>query len=47
MQLIVAAVAQRYRLTGVPGVPVIPAAGLTLRPSPAVLSRLHRLRAEP
>ena len=43
MQLIVAAVAQRYRLTRVPGVRVIPAAGLTLRPSPAVPARLHRL----
>jgi cytochrome P450 len=45
MQLIVAAVAQCYRLTLVPGVCVIPAAGLTLRPSPAVPCRLHRLRA--
>jgi cytochrome P450 len=45
MQLIVAAVAQRYRLTRVPGVRVTPVAGLTLRPSPAVPSRLHRLRA--
>jgi len=35
MQLIVAAVAQRYRLTRVPGVRVTPVAGLTLRPSPA------------
>jgi cytochrome P450 len=42
MQLIVAAVAQCYRLTLVPGVCVSPAAGLTLRPSPAVLCRLHR-----
>jgi cytochrome P450 len=45
MQLIVAAVAQHYRLTLVDGACVIPAAGLTLRPSPAVPSRLHRLRA--
>ena len=45
MQLIVAGVAQRYRLTLVRGARVIPAAGLTLRPSPAVPSRLHRLRA--
>jgi cytochrome P450 len=45
MQLIVAAVAQRYRLTLVRGVCVIPVAGLTLRPSPAVPSRLHRLRS--
>jgi hypothetical protein len=43
MQLIVAAVAQRYRLTLVRGACVIPAAGLTLHPSPAVPSRLHRL----
>lgn len=45
MQLIVAAVAQHYRLTRVPGARVIPAAGLTLRPSPAVPCRLDRLRA--
>ncbi len=45
MQLIVAAVAQRYRLTLVRGVCVVPAAGLTLRPSPAMPSRLHRLRS--
>ncbi|OLD95616.1 MAG: hypothetical protein AUG80_16310 [Candidatus Rokubacteria bacterium 13_1_20CM_4_68_9] len=45
VQLIVASVAQRYRLTLVPDARVIPAAGLTLRPSPAVPSRLHRLRA--
>jgi cytochrome P450 len=44
MQLIVAAVAQRYRLTLVRGACVIPNAGLTLRPSPAVPSWLHRLR---
>jgi cytochrome P450 len=42
MQLIVATVAQRYRLTLVRGAPVIPAAGLTLRPSPGLPSRLHR-----
>jgi len=45
MQLIVASVAQRYRLTLVRDVRVIPAAGLTLRPSSAVPSRLLRLRA--
>jgi hypothetical protein len=45
MQLIVASVAQRYRLTLVRDVRVIPTAGLTLRPSSAVPSRLHRLRA--
>jgi cytochrome P450 len=44
MQLIVSAVAQRYRLTLLPGARVIPAAGLTLRPSPAVPARLHRIR---
>jgi cytochrome P450 len=43
MQLIVAAVAQRYRLTLVRGACVTPAAGLTLHPSPAVPSRLHLL----
>jgi cytochrome P450 len=46
MQLVVASVAQRYRMTLVDGVRVIPAAGLTLRPSSAVPSRLHRLRAD-
>jgi len=45
MQLIVAAVAQRYRLALVRGVSVVPAAGLTLRPSPALPSRLERLWA--
>jgi cytochrome P450 len=45
MQLIVAAVAQRYRLTLMLGRSVVPAAGLTLRPSPAVPCRLHRLHA--
>jgi cytochrome P450 len=44
MQLVVAAVAQRYRLTLTPGVSVVPTAGLTLRPSPAVPCQLHRLR---
>jgi len=43
MQLIVAAVAQRYRLDRLRDVPVIPAAGLTLRPSPALPCRLNRL----
>jgi hypothetical protein len=42
MQLIVATVAQRYRLTLLPGAGVIPVAGLTLRPSPAVPAQLHR-----
>ena len=45
MQLIVATVAQRYRLTLLPGVRVIPAAGLTLRPSPAMPAQLQRIRA--
>jgi cytochrome P450 len=45
VRLIVAAVAQRYRLTLVPGARVIPVAGLTLRPSPAVPCRLHPLHA--
>jgi hypothetical protein len=43
MQLIVAAVAQRYRLTQTQDVAVVPVAGLTLRPSPAVRYRLHPL----
>src|SRR5262249_18243885 len=43
MQLIVAAVAQRYQLTLERGLSVTPAAGLTLRPSPALPSRLHPL----
>ena len=45
MQLIIAAVAQRYRLTLVPGAPVLPLAGLTLRPSPAVPCRLSAARS--
>jgi cytochrome P450 len=45
MQLILAAVAQRYRLTRVPGVRVNCAAGLTLRPHPAVPCRLERVQA--
>ena len=45
MQLIVALVAQRYRLTLVQGTRVTPVAGLTLRPSPAVPFRLSRLSA--
>jgi cytochrome P450 len=40
MLLIVAAVAQRYRLTLASDAFVVPAAGLTLRPSPAVPCRL-------
>ena len=43
IQLVVAAVAQRYRLALVPGVSIAPTAGLTLRPSPAVPARLHPL----
>src|SRR2546428_811897 len=46
MQLIVASVAQCYRLTPVSGARVIPVVGLTLRPSPAVPLRLHRRRAD-
>jgi cytochrome P450 len=46
MQLIVASVAQRYRLTLVSGARVIPVVGLTLRPGPAMPSRLHRLCAD-
>ena len=46
MHLIVASVAQRYRLTLVGGARVVPVAGLTLRPGPAMPSRLHRLRAD-
>jgi len=46
MHLIVASVAQRYRLTLVGGARVIPVVGLTLRPGPAMPSRLHRLRAD-
>jgi cytochrome P450 len=42
MQLIVATVAQRYRLTLLPGAGVTPVASLTLRPSPAVPAQLHR-----
>jgi cytochrome P450 len=45
MQLIIAAVAQRYRLTLLPGASVIPAAGLTLRPSPAVPCCLSAARS--
>ncbi len=43
MQAIVATVAQRYRLNVLPGVRVTPAAGLTLRPHPAVPMRLSSL----
>ena len=45
MQLIVASVVRRYRLTLVHGVRVIPSAGLILRPSAAVPCRLHALDA--
>ena len=44
MQLIVSTVAQRYRITVLPGAHVIPAAGLTLRPTPAVPARVDRRR---
>jgi hypothetical protein len=40
MQMIVATVVQRYRLALLPGTPVVPAAGLTLRPSPAMPARI-------
>ena len=43
MQMIVATVAQHYRLTLLPGTRVVPAAGLTLRPSPALPMRAHRM----
>jgi cytochrome P450 len=43
MQLIVATVAQRYRLTPVHGVSVRPIAGLTLQPGPVLPCRLERL----
>jgi cytochrome P450 len=46
MQLIVSAVAQRYRLTVLPGARIVPFAGLTLRPSPSVPTRLQGTRAD-
>jgi len=46
MQLIVSAVAQRYRLTVLPGARIVPIAGLTLRPSPSVPIQLQRARAD-
>lgn len=45
MQVIIATVAQRYRLNLLPGPPIFPIAGLTLRPGPAVRTRLHRTSA--
>jgi cytochrome P450 len=42
--LIVAAVAQRYWLSPLAGMRVVPVAGLTLRPAPSMPSRLHRRR---
>jgi cytochrome P450 len=42
MQMIVATVVQHYRLTLLPGARVVPAAGLTLRPRPALPMRAHR-----
>ncbi len=47
MQLIVAAVAQRYRLTLVRDARVSATAGLTLRPGPAVPSWLHSGKVRP
>jgi len=46
MQLIVSAVAQRYQLTVLPGTRIVPIAGLTLRPSPSVPTRLQGTRAD-
>jgi cytochrome P450 len=46
MQLIVSAVAQRYRLTVLPGARIVPTAGLTLRPSPSVPIQLQPARAD-
>jgi cytochrome P450 len=40
MQMIVATVAQRYRLSLLPGAPVFPTAGLTLRPGSALPARI-------
>jgi cytochrome P450 len=40
IQIIVATVAQRYRLALLPGPRVIPTAGLTLRPSSALSARI-------
>jgi cytochrome P450 len=45
MQLVVAAVARRYRVTLAGNASVVPAAGLTLRPSPAMPCRLEPIRA--
>jgi len=45
MQVIIATVAQRYRLDLLPGPPISPTAGLTLRPGPALRTRLHRTSA--
>jgi hypothetical protein len=42
----VSAVAQRYRLTVLPGARIVPLAGLTLHPSPSVPARLQRTRAD-
>lgn len=47
MQCIVATVAQRYRLNLLPGVRVTAAAGLTLRPHPAMLCSLSPLAQFP
>src|SRR5438552_2862930 len=46
MQLIVSAMAQRYRLTVLPSARIVPIAGLTLRPSPSVPIQLQRARAD-
>jgi len=46
MQLIVSAMAQRYRLTVLSSARIVPIAGLTLRPSPSVPIQLQRARAD-
>lgn len=43
MQMVVATVVQRYRLTVLPDARVVPAAGLTLRPSPTLPMRAYPL----
>jgi len=45
MQVVIATVAQRYRLSLLPGPPIFPIAGLTLRPGPIVRAQLHRTSA--
>ena len=41
-QLIIATVAQRYRIDLVPGHPIVPEPLITLRPKYGVLARLHK-----